>query len=135
MSSTIRLTPTQRSAMLHRLEAADALLDALDNDDLVPEGLSHEDALVEIETLSTEVRDHSTITVYGPSSPFRGWPVFEFRNAAVVECIEGSTWVAVHYDETEPLRCATAIRTLRSIAHRLEPLLGYEPDTITIPEA
>lgn len=128
---TIKFTPAECAALLHRLEIPDVFAEVFADTD----HLQHmADLAIPIaEDLARQLTNYGHVTMGDPLSQ---QPNDEARREVLIESIEGSTWVAVHdNNETSQQKMAAARRALESAARKVEAALGMTAGSITTPEA
>ena len=119
-SEVIRLTKSQAAAVLHRLEIGDTIAEVFGDTD----GMEHlmSGAFARAEEMAKELRRDGTITV-DPGS--------ELDEAILTDCIDGSTWCAIHEDDSYQKRQAVA-NALYAAAACFEQAFGLEPGDISV---
>lgn len=123
--TTIRFTAKEAEALLHRLCCFDCLEGVFaDSDEL--EHLAP-DVDARARQLSDELERTGGVTVD---------PASELDRELLIECLEGSTWVAVHdLPGASPQSVSAAERTLRRLADKIAPAFCRDPEDLRLPGA
>ena len=108
-----KLTDRQELALLHRLELVDCLAEVLSDDSEGPAKWT---------SATVEAAAWRLLAYLKKNHELPHGGVSELEKAILVDCVEGSTWVAGVTDL--PQHRAGAIRTLRSLAEKMVKL-GY----------
>lgn len=115
-SFLIGLTPTQADFVRHRLEVPDAVADCFGQ----TEGYEHwhEDEIYDTcETLAAIIDRRS------PSVPLVNLPL-PLVAEVLVDCCDGSTWVAASSWDADNRTVARLVRTAESVAAKVSALVG-----------
>lgn len=127
----IHFTPAECAALLHRLTVPDCIAEAIDFED----GMSEiaELSVAESEDMARQLTNYGHVVIDDATFPSKQQ---QARRAALVEALEGSTWVASHENaDMSPQMIGAARRTLRTAARKVEAALGMAAGSITTPEA
>jgi hypothetical protein len=125
---TIHLTAGEARAILHRLESWDCLRDVFADTD----GLEHlaEPTPDRAEYMARELRNNGYVHVD---------PASELDREILVECVEGSTWPAIHHPDNDTNNTrqahAGACRCLHGAKLKIADAFGLDPHDIEFPQA
>jgi dsDNA-binding SOS-regulon protein len=133
----IALTKKEAQALEHRMSCCDALQEVLGTDAGWDAEVYHCDELYAFEDiLDVSVMLLNAIPLKGgilDTSVAEAYSKM-ITKALLIECVEGSVWVAVNDWDKESLHSASAAhRTLCNLANKIERECGMEPDSIGVP--
>lgn len=121
----IQFTPKEAEALMHRLGCFDCLEEVFADSDELEHLTPQVDARAR--QLSDEIQRTGGVTVD---------PASELDRELLIECLEGSTWVAVHdFPGASPQSVAAAERTLRRLADKIAPAFCCAPEDLSLPGA
>lgn len=124
MPRSLNFTRGEARAVLHRLETWDCIADALE--------ATHDPAVVaaRAEELERELRNNGALLVREGSG---------LDAAILVDCIESSTWPAIHdpagNTDNTPQAYNGAVRCLHAACIKIAAAFGLDPDSIEFPPA
>jgi hypothetical protein len=119
----MQFTEAQKQAILHRLDIGECIAEVFADTD----GMGHlsVDAAARARAMAQELKATGIITSDSGC---------ELDREILIDCIDGSTWYAVHegYGEASNQKLAAIVNALAGSAAIIEVFYGLEPGVITV---